>query len=109
MDLFPWCPDRVCKEIVQCVNRARPRSQEVIEIFGASIKAKSMLINDGFFSNYELIKQNQLTSINVSDHYEFTDLLHLNIVKHMHFGFKVFYRCYRGVYSKYLNRADRSY
>ena len=87
--------NRVGKEIAQCVNRARPSSQEVIEVFGSSIKEKSMLINDGLFSNYELIKQNQLTSMIVSDHHEFTDVLHLNTVNNMHSGFKDLYRYYR--------------
>ena len=50
--------NRIGKEMAQCVNRARPSSQEVIEVFGSSIKEKSMLVNDGLFSNYELIKQN---------------------------------------------------
>lgn len=44
--------NRMGKEVAQCVNRARPSSQEVIEVFGATIKEKSMLINDGLFSNY---------------------------------------------------------
>jgi hypothetical protein len=40
----------------------------------------------------------------VSDHHEFTDVLHLNTVNNMHSGFKTLYRYYRGVSSKYLNR-----
>jgi len=96
--------NRLGKEVAQCVNRARPSSQEVIEVFGDVIKEKSMLVNDGLFSNYELIKQNQLTSMIVSDHHEFTDVLHLNTVNNMHSGFKALYRVYRGVSSKYLNR-----
>jgi len=95
--------NRIGCEVAQCVNRARSSSQEVIEVFGSSIKEKSMLINDGLFSNYELIKQNQLTSMIVSDHHEFTDVLHLNTVNNMHSGFKTLYRYYRGVSSKYLN------
>jgi len=96
--------NRIGSEVAQCVNRARPSSQEVLEIFGSSIKEKSMLINDGLFSNYELIKQKHLTSMIVSDHHEFTDVLHLNTVNNMHSGFKNLYRVYRGVSSKYLNR-----
>lgn len=96
--------NRMGKEVAQCVNRARPSSQEVIEVFGDVIKEKSMLINDGLFSNYERIKRNQLTSMIVSDHHEFTDVLHLNTVNTMHSGFKTRYRFYRGVSSKYLNR-----
>ena len=96
--------NRMGKEVAQCVNRARPSSQEVIEVFGSAIKEKSMLVNDGLFSNYELIKQNQLTRMIVSDHHEFTEVLHLNTVNNMHSGFKTLYRYYRGVSSKYLNR-----
>ena len=96
--------NRIGSEVAKCVNRARPSSQEVIEVFGSSIKEKSMLINDGLFSNYELIKQNHLTNIIVSDHHEFTDVIHLNTVNNMHSGFKTLYRYYRGVSSKYLNR-----
>lgn len=51
---------------------------EVIEFFGSSIKEKSILINDGLYSNYELIKQKQLTSMVVSNHHEFTNVIHLN-------------------------------
>lgn len=32
-------------------------------------------------TNYELIKQNHLTNMIVSDHHEFTEVLHLNMVK----------------------------
>jgi len=63
-----------------------------------------MLINDGLFSNYELIKQNHLTSMIVSDHHEYTEVIHLNTINNMHSGFKELYRYYRGVSSKYLNR-----
>ena len=96
--------NRIGSEVAQYVNRAKPSSQEVIEVFGSSIKEKSMLINDGLFSNYELIKQNHLTSMIVSDHHEYTEVLHLNTVNNMHSGFKNLYRFYRGVSSKYLNR-----
>ena len=34
--------NRIGSEIAQCVNRAKPSSQEVIEVFGSSIKEKSM-------------------------------------------------------------------
>ena len=34
--------NRIGSEVAQCVNRARPSSQEVIEVFGSSIKEKSM-------------------------------------------------------------------
>ena len=40
----------------------------------------------------------------VSDHYEYTEVLHLNTVNNMHSGFKDLYQFYRGVSSKYLNR-----
>ena len=96
--------NRLGQELVQCVNRARPSSQEVVQVFGDVIQAKSILINDGLFSNYDLIKQNQLTSVIVSDHQEFTSTVHLNTVNNMHSGFKALYRHYRGVSTKYLNR-----
>ncbi len=96
--------NRIGSEVAQCVNRAKPSSQEVIEVFGSAIKEKSMLINDGLFSNYELIKQKHLTSMIVSDHHEYTEVIHLNTVNNMHSGFKNLYRFYRGVSSKYLNR-----
>ena len=96
--------NRTGMEIAQCVNRARPSSQEVLSVFSSTIKDKSMLINDGLFSNYELIKQKHLTSMVVGDHHEFTEVIHLNTVNNMHSGFKDLYRYYRGVSSKYLNR-----
>ena len=96
--------NRLGQELVQCVNRARPSSQEVVQVFGDVIQAKSILINDGLFSNYDLIEQNQLTSVIVSDHQEFTSTVHLNTVNNMHSGFKDLYRHYRGVSTKYLNR-----
>ena len=96
--------NRLGQELVQCINRARPSSQEVVQVFGDVIQAKSILINDGLFSNYDLIKQNQLTSVIVSDHQEFTSTVHLNTVNNMHSGFKALYRHYRGVSTKYLNR-----
>lgn len=101
--------NRMGKVVAQCVNRARPSSQEVIEVFGSTIKSKSMLINDGLFSNYELVKQKHLTSMVVSDHHEFTEVLHLNTVNNMHSGFKDLYRYYREISSKYLNRYPALY
>ncbi len=96
--------NRIGSEVALCVNRAKPSLLEVIEVFGSSIKDKSMLINDGLFSNYELIKQKHLTSMIVSDHHEYNEVLHLNTVNNIHSGFKDLYRFYRGVSSKYLNR-----
>lgn len=80
----------------KCVNRAKPTSNEVIQGFGSVIQKQSILINDGLFSNYELIKQNELTSVVVSEHHEFTSTIHLNTINNMHSGFKQLYRHYRG-------------
>lgn len=44
--------NRLGHELVQCVNRTKPTSKEVIKVFGSVIQAQSILINDGFFSNY---------------------------------------------------------
>lgn len=96
--------NRLGDEIATCINRAKPTSEEVIQVFGSVIQDQSILINDGLFSNYALIKQNQLTSLVVSDHHEFTPVIHLNTVNNMHSGFKKLYRQYRGVSTKYLNR-----
>lgn len=96
--------NRLGQELVQCINRAQPSSKEVVQVFGDVIQAKSILINDGLFSNYELIKQNQLTSIIVSEYQKFTSTVHLNTVNNMHSGFKTLYRYHRGVSTKYLNR-----
>jgi len=96
--------NRIGCEIALSVYRAKPSSQEVIEVFGSYIKEKSMLISERLFSNYKLIKQKHLTSMIVSDHREFTDVIHLNTVNNMHSGFKDLYRSYQGVSSKYLNR-----
>ena len=76
--------NRLGQELVQCVNRVRPSSQEVVQVFGDVIQAKSILINDGLFSNYDLIEQNQLTSVIVSNHQEFTSTVYLNTVNNMH-------------------------
>lgn len=90
--------------LVQCVNRAKPTSNEVIQGFGSVIQKQSILINDGLFSNYELIKQNELTSVVISEHHEFTSTIHLNTINNRHSGFKQLYRHYRGVSTKYLSR-----
>lgn len=92
------------KEVALCINRAKPSSDEVICVFHPLIKDKTMLINDGLFSNYELIKLRHLTSMVVGHHKEYTEVVHLNTVNNMHSGFKELYRSYRGVASKYLNR-----
>ena len=76
----------------------------MIQVFGSVIKEQSILINDGLFSNYDLIQQNKLTSMVVSDHQAFTSVIHLNTVNNMHSGFKQLYRNYRGVSTKYLSR-----
>lgn len=96
--------NRLGQEIARCVNRAKPTSKEVITVFGSVIQKKSILINDGLFSNYALIEENKLTSLVVSDHQEFTSTIHLNTVNNMHSGFKELYRHFRGVSTKYLSR-----
>ena len=96
--------NRLGHELVQCVYRAKPTSNEVIQVFGSVIQKQSIQINDGLLSNFELIKQNELTSVVVSDHHEFTSTIHLNTVNNMHLGFKRLCRHYRGVSTKYLSR-----
>ena len=49
------------------------------------------------------IKQNQSTSVIVSDHQEFTPTLLLNTVNNMHSGLKALYRHNRGLPTKILN------
>ncbi len=44
--------NRMGKEVAQCVICGRPSSLEVIGVFGDVINEKSMLINDGLYSNY---------------------------------------------------------
>ena len=92
--------NQIGSEVAQCVNRARPSSQEVLEVFGSAIKAKSMLIKDGLFSNYDRIKQKHLTSMIVSDYHEYTEVFPLNIVKNMYSRLKVLYRFNRCVSSE---------
>lgn len=58
----------------------------------------------GALSDYDLIQQNKLTSLVVSEHQTFTPVIHLNTVNRLHSGFKKLYRHYRGVSTKYLSR-----
>ena len=48
--------NRLGNKIIQYVNRAKPTSNEVIQVFGSIIQERASLINDGLFSNFELIK-----------------------------------------------------
>lgn len=80
--------NRLGQELVQCVNRAKPSSKEVIQVFGSVIKAQSLLINDGLFSNYDLIQQNKLTSMVVSDYQAFTPVIYFEYREQYAFWFQ---------------------
>ena len=51
------------QELLQCMNRAKLHPTKSFNFFDSVIQNQSMLINDGLFSNYKLIRQNQLTSM----------------------------------------------
>ena len=88
--------------VIKAVNRAKPSSEEVAEVFTGHIADGALLLTDGLRS-YSILESLADCSIkNVED--EKTSFYNLNTVNNLHSVIKRQYEFYRGVATKYINR-----
>lgn len=88
--------------VIKAVNRAKPSSEEVAEVFTGHIADGALLLTDGLRS-YSILESLADCSIkNVED--EKTSFYNLNTVNNLHSVIKKQYEFYRGVATKYINR-----
>lgn len=88
--------------MLKAVNRAKPSTAEVAEVFKGHIGEGTLLLTDGLRS-YNILETIADCSIkNVTD--EKTSFYNLNTVNNLHSFIKDKYNFYRGVATKYINR-----
>ena len=91
--------------IAETVNRAKPSSDEVKEVFSGHIAENTLILTDGLRSYNVLETLAGCTVVDVN-HEECRGIFHLNTVNSLHSYIKQTYVHYRGVASKYLNRYN---
>ena len=98
------------KAISQSVTRSVPGKDDVISVFGKSIKPDSIIMYDGLKSYIALGKECQCPVKDVFDEGTVQEdekgFYNINTVNGFHSLIKERYRSYRGVATKYLNRYN---
>lgn len=92
----------VGKALIKSVNRAKPSSAEIDEIFDNHIDPSSLAITDGLRSYNTLTSTVGCAVIDCTS--RSASFYHLNTVNNLHSFIKQRYNFYRGVATKYLNR-----
>lgn len=87
------------------VNRAKPSSKELEEVFKGHIKEGTLVLCDGLKSYLTLEKKEGCSVRDVTRERE-GKFFNLNAVNSLHSFIKGRYRYYRGVATKYLNRYN---
>ncbi len=88
--------------VLKAVNRAKPSSLEVSEVFDGHIADGTLLLTDGLLS-YNVLETVADCSIkNITN--EKTSFYNLNTVNSLHSFIKDWYKFYRGVATKFINR-----
>ena len=90
--------------LIEPVNRAKPTSDELIQIFGGHIGAGTLAITDGLCSYNVLSSLADCSVKNANE--EKSSFYHLNSVNNLHAFIKRHYEFYRGVTAKYFNRYN---
>ena len=91
--------------IAATVNRAKPSSEELGEIFQGHIAEDSLILTDGLRSYNILETLANCTVVDVN-HEESRGIFNLNTVNSLHSYIKKTYDHYRGVATKYINRYN---
>lgn len=91
--------------VAATVNRAKPSSKELSEIFHGHIADASLVLTDGLRSYHVFESFTNCTVIDIN-HKECHGIFHLNTVDSLHLFIKETYNHYRGVATKYLNRYN---
>ena len=90
--------------LVESINRAKPTSEELLQIFDGHIGKGTLVITDGLRSYNILPKIADCSVKNAKE--EKSSFYHLNTVNNLHSFIKHRYEFYRGVATKYLNRYN---
>ena len=90
--------------LIESVNRAKPTSDELTQIFGGHIGEGTLAITDGLRSYNVLSSLADCSVKNANE--EKSSFYHLNSVNNLHAFIKRHYEFYRGVATKYLNRYN---
>lgn len=90
--------------IIESVNRAKPTSDEITQIFKGHIEDGTLVITDGLRS-YNVLSELADCSIKNANS-EKGSFYHLNSINNVHSFIKHRYEFYRGVATKYLNRYN---
>lgn len=91
--------------IAETVNRAKPSSDELKEIFSGRIVEDTLILTDGLRSYNVLETLAGCTVVDVN-HEACRGMFHLNTVNSLHSHIKKTYIHYRGVATKYINRYN---
>ena len=91
--------------IVESVNRAKPTSEELAQIFSGHIGNGTLAITDGLRSYNVLETIANCTVVDIN-HEEGRGMFNLNTANSLHSYIKATYNHYRGVATKYLNRYN---
>ena len=90
--------------IARCVNRVKPRSEDIMNALGDHIAEKSVLIFDGIMSYNYLAEQKECEKVSLVGHESYNMVFHLNTVNSLHSRFKEMMRKLHGVATKHLDR-----
>lgn len=91
--------------IAETVNRAKPSSDELKEIFNGHIAKDTLILTDGLRSYNVLETLAGCTVVDIN-HEACRGMFHLNTVNSLHSYIKKTYVHYRGVATKYINRYN---
>ena len=94
---------RLGDAVLLAANCGNPGSEDIMKIQN-SIADRSLIWTDGKTSYNQLINTKKCDCRVVGDHTTYTSVDHLNNVNSFHSMIEEWYRVYRGVASKYLNR-----
>ena len=89
----------------ETVNRAKPSSDELKEIFNGHIAKDTLILTDGLRSYNVLETLAGCTVVDIN-HEACRGMFHLNTVNSLHSYIKKTYVHYRGVATKYINRYN---
>lgn len=96
--------DRNGNLIAECVNRAKPSGDDLINALASHIIPQSVLLCDGAAAYNRLANLLECKKVELIGHESYDRVYHLNTVNNLHSRIKEMLRQFRGVASKYLNR-----
>lgn len=93
------------RAVAETVNRAKPSSKEICQIFGTHIEKGTLILTDGLRSYKSLEPVTGCTVVDVNQENS-RETFNLNMVNGLHSFIKGLYIHYRGVATKYINRYN---